>query len=412
MANENTANGNERSGEDALRDLTLEETTGEHAGGPVTSDEALKDVAGNRELSIEQRETEGMSQGQIVRRRFFRHKAAVISLIVLALIVLLAFTSVGIVLGGSGKLSVVGDRLVPDGLYIRGWWKYDWFTTYPMVNGGAPTWAGLNPGDHPFGQDTLGRDIFARVMRGTQQSIIVMVLVGVLSTVIGVIVGSIAGYYRGWVDAILMRLTDVIIIIPLLVLAALFGRMFGGNAIAIGLVLGLLSWTGLARLVRGEFMSLREREFVDAARVVGAGSGRIIFRHILPNSVAVIVVNATLLMSAAILTETALSFLNFGINPPDVSLGQIISEYREAFRTRPWLFWWPGLFIVTIALCINFVGDGLRDAFDPRQRRIPRKSQMAAAIVGLGTTNAATLSAQPGTVEVNPSDSGADGGRD
>lgn len=337
--------------------------------------------ASNAELTIEQREMEGLSQGAIVRRRFWRHKGAVVSLIVLLAIVLLAFTSVGIVVGGDGKLEVVGGVLRPRGWYIPGWWQFDWFTTYTLVNGGSPTWTGLFPGEHPFGQDTLGRDIFARVMRGTQQSIIVMVLVGGISTVIGVTVGAIAGYFRGWIDDILMRATDLIIVIPLLVLAALFGRMFGGNAVAIGLVLGLLSWTGLARLVRGEFMSLREREFVDAARVVGASPARIIFKHILPNSVAVIVVNMTLLMSAAILIETALSFLNFGITAPDVSLGQIISEYREAFRTRPWLFWWPGLFIVAIALAINFIGDGLRDAFDPRQRRIPKvtfRDRMAA----------------------------------
>ena len=329
------------------------------------------------EQSLEQKAVAGLSQGALVRRRFFRHKFAMIAMIVLVLVVLLAFTSVGTVIGGTGKLEAgpTGD-LVINGWRIPGWWPLDWFTAYPVINGGAPTLT-LFPfhiGEHPFGQDTLGRDIFARVMRGTQQSIIVMVLVGVLSTIIGVTVGAIAGYFRGWIDDILMRATDLIIVIPLLILAALFGRMFGGNAVAIGLVLGLLSWTGLARLVRGEFMSLREREFVDAARVVGASPSRIIFKHILPNSVAVIVVNMTLLMSAAILIETALSFLNFGITAPDVSLGQIISEYREAFRTRPWLFWWPGLFIVAIALAINFVGDGLRDAFDPRQRRIPKVS--------------------------------------
>ena len=133
----------------------------------------------------------------------------------------------------------------------------------------------------------------------------------------------------------------------------------------------------MARLVRGEFLALREREFVDAARVAGASDARIMFRHILPNAVGVIIVNATLVMASAILLETALSYLGFGINPPDVSLGNLISEYQSAFATRPWLFWWPGLFIVSIALCINFIGDGLRDAFDPRQRRIPSKRKMA-----------------------------------
>ena len=127
----------------------------------------------------------------------------------------------------------------------------------------------------------------------------------------------------------------------------------------------------MSRLVRGEFLSLREREFVDAARVAGASDARIMFRHILPNAVGVIIVNATLLMAAAILIETALSFLGYGVQAPDTSLGKIISENQSAFATRPWLFWWPGVFIIAIALCINFIGDGLRDAFDPRQRRMP-----------------------------------------
>ena len=137
----------------------------------------------------------------------------------------------------------------------------------------------------------------------------------------------------------------------------------------------------MSRLVRGEFLTLREREFVDAARVAGATNRRIIFKHILPNAVGIIIVSVTLLMSGAILLETALSYLGFGVVPPDVSLGRLISDYQESFTTRPWLFWYPGIFIVTIALCINFIGDGLRDAFDPRQRRrITRKDRQSARI--------------------------------
>ena len=132
--------------------------------------------------------------------------------------------------------------------------------------------------------------------------------------------------------------------------------------------------------MRGEFLSLREREFVDAARVAGASSARIIFKHILPNAVGVITVNTTLLMSAAILTETALSYVGLGVKSPDVSLGSLISANQAAFATRPWLFWWPGIFIVVICLTINFIGDGLRDAFDPRQKRIPSERRMAKAM--------------------------------
>jgi len=145
--------------------------------------------------------------------------------------------------------------------------------------------------------------------------------------------------------------------------------------------LGLFGWTGLSRLVRGEFLTLREREFVDAARVAGATNRRIIFKHILPNAVGIIIVSVTLLMSGAILLETALSYLGFGVVAPDVSLGSLISQYQESFTTRPWLFWYPGLFIISIALSINFIGDGLRDAFDPRQRRrITKKDRKNAKV--------------------------------
>lgn len=326
------------------------------------------------ELTIEQRQIEGLSLTTIVRRRFFQHKAAVTSMIVLGIIILLAFTSVGTIVGGTGRLAAdtASGEIILDGLRISGWWPFDWYRNYPITTpGGLPSW------EHPFGQDTLGKDIFARVMRGIQQSLTVVALIGFLATVIGVLIGSIAGFIRGWLDNLLMRMTDVIIIVPGLILGAVLGRTIGGNAISLGILLGLVSWTGLARLVRGEFLALREREFVDAARVAGASNSRIIFRHILPNSIGIVVVNATLLMSAAILTETALSFLGFGITAPDISLGQIISQYNEAFKTRPWLFWYPGLFIVAIALCINFIGDGLRDAFDPRQRRVPKTASLS-----------------------------------
>ena len=326
------------------------------------------------ELTIEQRQIEGLSLSTVVRRRFFQHKAAVTSIIVLGLIVLLAFTSVGTIIGGTGRLAAdtATGQIVLDGVRITGWWPFDWYRNYPITTpGGIPSW------EHPFGQDTLGKDIFARVMRGIQQSLTVVTLIGALATVLGVVIGSVAGFMRGWLDNLLMRMTDAIIIIPGLILGAVLGRTVGGNAISLGILLGLVSWTGLARLVRGEFLALREREFVDAARVAGASNFRIIFRHILPNSIGIVVVNATLLMSAAILTETALSFLGFGITAPDISLGQIISQYNEAFKTRPWLFWWPGLFIVVVALCINFIGDGLRDAFDPRQRHMPKTTSLA-----------------------------------
>ncbi len=334
------------------------------------------------ENAIELKEVEGLSQGQIVRRRFFRHRGALVAMIALSLVALLAATSIG-----------WGP--------IPGWWRWDYATPLPVLNErGAPTlsmptWLGGDGfaiGEHPFGQDDIGRDVFARVMKGTQTSLTVMVLVGLIATAIGILVGSLAGFFRGWIDNLLMRFTDLVITIPTIVIGSVLGVLVGGgSAVALAIALGVISWTGLARLVRGDFLSLREREFVDAARVAGASNRRIIFKHMLPNAIGVIIVNTTLLMSAAILLETALSYLGFGITAPNVSLGQLISEYQSAFATRPWLFWWPGFFIVTIALSINFIGDGLRDAFDPRQKRIPSQRKMdratrrAAAGQGAGT---------------------------
>ncbi len=328
------------------------------------------------ENNIANKEVEGLSQGQIVRRRFLRHRGAVISMIVLASIIILAFSAVGF------------DFAVFDmAIKTAGWWQWSWSDIPTPQNGGRPTLslipeflggAGVTLGPHPFGQDEIGRDIFAVVMRGTQQSVVIMVVVGLIATTIGTVIGAVAGYYRGWVDSILMRFTDVIITIPLIVIGAVLGLAFGRlGAFVLAIIIGLFTWTGLARLVRAEVLSLREREFVDAARVAGASDRRIIFKHILPNAIGVIIVNTTLLMAAAILLETALSFLGYGVQSPDTSLGKIISENQAAFATRPWLFWWPGLFIIAIALCINFIGDGLRDAFDPRQKRMPSARALA-----------------------------------
>lgn len=259
---------------------------------------------------------------------------------------------------------------------IPGWWGKDYASTYPKIGDGAPTFS-LVPfaiGEHPFGQDTIGKDYFALVMRGMQRSLMIAFGIGLISTLIGTVIGSLAGYYRGRVEAVLMRLTDVVIVVPTLVFAAVLGQMVGGSGvIGLTLVLPLVLWTGLARLVRGEVLSLREREFVVAARSCGASNLRVIVRHILPATLGVIIVSITLAIGSAILLESALSYLGFGVRAPDTSLGLLIAEYQNAFTTRPWLFWFPGLAILTIVLCVNFIGDGLRDAFDPRQNRSRRR---------------------------------------
>jgi peptide/nickel transport system permease protein len=196
----------------------------------------------------------------------------------------------------------------------------------------------------------------------------VMFVVGIVGGVLGTVIGAISGFFRGTIDAVLMRFTDFIITIPSIIIGSVIGFHFGNlGATFLAFYLGLFSWTGLSRLVRGEFLKLRELEFVDAARVAGASNRRIIFKHILPNAVGVIIVSVTLLMSGAILLETALSYIGFGVVAPDVSLGLLISQYQDSFTSRPYLFWYPGFFIIAIALSVNFIGDGLRDAFDPRQ---------------------------------------------
>ncbi|WP_203335295.1 ABC transporter permease [Nocardioides limicola] len=326
-----------------------------------------EDVAEN---AIELKDVQGLSQGQIVWRRFRRHRGAIGGLLALLAVVGLAFTSIGF-----------GP--------IPGWWQHTPSSRLDLINPmgrptmALPTWlggSGFAIGDAPFGQDEIGRDIFARTMRGVQTSVQVMVIIGLVSAVLGVLIGACAGFYRGWIDQGLMRLTDLIITFPLVVVGAVLGKIAGGGNVALlALFLGLLIWPGMARLVRGDFLSLREREFVDAARVAGASDWRIIRKHMIPNAMGVIIVNLTLVMSAAILLEAALSYLGFGVQTPNVSLGLMISQYQSAFSTRPWLFWWPGFFIIVLVLSINFIGDGLRDAFDPRQKKVPTARQMARA---------------------------------
>lgn len=302
------------------------------------------------------------TQGQLVRRRFLRHRAAIAGMVTLLFVIVVAYSSIGF-----------GP--------IPGWWDKSYVSTGPVIDGGRPTLNvvpqflggdGIRLGEHPFGQDNVGKDYFALVMRGTQRSLVVAFLIGIVVTVVGTLVGALAGFFRGRVEGVLMRLTDTMIAIPTLIFAAVLAAVARGtgNIMVLGVVLGLVTWTGLARLVRGEFLSLREKEFVEAARAVGTSSRRIIYKHILPNTVSVIIVTATLAVAAGILLETALSFLGLGVQPPDVSLGSLVSQYQTAFQSRPWLFWWPGLFIVAIALSVNFIGDGLRDAFDPRQTRV------------------------------------------
>jgi len=290
-----------------------------------------------REFTVKAR-----TQRQMVVSRFLQHKAAVVSLVVLVFLIV---------------LSLVGGRL----------WKYGYAELTPELSEG-PSW------EHPFGTDGIGHDAFAQVLRGAQKSVQVALVVALLSTAFGTFVGALAGFYRGWVDAVLMRVTDLFLVVPSIALFALLGRRVstgGGTAwLFIALIIAAVFWMSIARVVRGVFLSLREKEFVEAARALGASNTRIITKHLLPNAVGPIIVNATIAVAVAILVETALSYLGLGIKPPDTSLGLLVAQGQQAASTRPWLFYFPGLFIILIALCVNFLGDGLRDAFDPTQQRV------------------------------------------
>jgi ABC-type dipeptide/oligopeptide/nickel transport system permease subunit len=285
-----------------------------------------------REFTVKER-----SQWRMAFHRFLKHRLATASVIVFVLLVLFAF---------------VGPHL----------WKYNYIDYTNDLN--------VSPnGTHPFGTDETGYDEVALVMRCTQQSLKVAFIIALLGTGVGAIWGIVAGFFGGVVDSALMRLADLILTIPALALAAALARQGSGTLLLIGLVLAGVSAPYVARVVRGVVLSLREREFVEAARALGASNTRIMFRHLLPNTLPVLIVNATLLIAAGILLETALSFVGFGIQSPDTSLGILITKEKGAIDTRPWLFYFPGMFIILIALTVNFIGDGLRDALDPRQTR-------------------------------------------
>ena len=292
--------------------------------------------AGDAAVAVQAR-----SQARTILRRFLRHRLAVVSLAIFIAILL---------------LDVIGGHL----------WTYSYTILTNALNQG-PTLA------HPFGTDSIGHDMFAQVMRASETSIQLALLVAVVSLVVGVTIGALAGYYRAWVEGALMRFTDLVLTIPILAILIVLSNVAAQKAASwwfIALIIGLVIWTSVARLVRGSFLSLREREFIDAARALGATNRRIILRHMLPNAVGPIIVNTTLTVAVAVLLESALSFLGLGVQPPQTSLGLLIDQNQGSATTEWWLFVFPAVFLVVIVLCVNFIGDGLRDAFDPAQTRV------------------------------------------
>jgi peptide/nickel transport system permease protein len=237
---------------------------------------------------------------------------------------------------------------------------------------------------HPFGTDTIGRDLFARTIYGGQISILIGITAAFVEVMIGIVIGAVAGYFGGKIDAILMRFTEAMLNLPQLLLLIvmakffssdiknidLFGREFSGSVVVIIFIIGLTSWPYLARIVRAEFLSIKEREFILAARATGTPTWEIIFKHILPNSIAPIVVSATLGVAGAISLEAYVSFLGLGVRAPTATWGNMLENAYRYIESAYWMWLFPGLFIVLIVLSINFLGDGLRDALDPRSRTV------------------------------------------
>jgi peptide/nickel transport system permease protein len=220
--------------------------------------------------------------------------------------------------------------------------------------------------DHLLGTDTLGRDVLSRIIFGAQISLLVGFVAVGIATLIGLLIGVLAGYYGGWVDSALMRLVDLMLCFPAFFLILAVIAVLEPSIWNIMVVIGLTSWMGVARLVRAEFLSLREREFVTAARALGAGDTRLILRHMLPNALAPVMVSATLGVAGAILTESALSFLGLGVMPPTPSWGNILTAGKDNLEIAWWLSVFPGLAILVTVMSYNLLGEGIREAIDPR----------------------------------------------
>lgn len=331
------------------------------AGDPVDPEahyaELLEDEAAAEEVGSEIGAAPPRSQWQLFRRRFFRHKLAMFGLFLLVALCLAIF---------------LADLWVP------------------QDPGEQDLLLGVQPpsSEHWFGTDNNGRDYFARVIYAGQISLKIGLAVAFISTLIGTITGALAGFFGRWVDQLLMRITDLFLIVPAIAVLAVavkfaqsnenpVGRFiigdgteprFGTDSIII-FVLALLGWMPIARVVRGQVLSVKEKEFVEAARAIGASNGRIITRHLLPNCIGPIVVNATLAIAVAIVAESTLSFLGFGVQPPETSWGQMLDDAKANISFNEHLLYFPGLFILVTVLSVNFLGDGLRDAFDPQSRR-------------------------------------------
>ena len=313
------------------------------AGMPVAVEQPemspLGDIgqpAGDHELG-EGAEPVPLTQWQLFRRRFLRHRTAVVAVFVLLVLYILCFGAEWIAPYEQNQQDLVLGPVSPNS-------------------------------EHLLGTDLLGRDTLTEVLFAGQISLRIGMAVAVLSTVTGTTFGLLAGFYGKWVDQLLMRLTDLFLIMPGIAILALALQRFGGSPLTVTLVLAGLFWMWIARVVRGQTMALKEKEFVEAARAVGASGPRIMGRHILPNCVGPILVNATLQIAVAIITESTLSFLGFGVQPPTTSWGNMLADAKGFFNINSHLLYFPGIAILVTVLAVNTLGDGLRDALDPHAK--------------------------------------------
>lgn len=307
----------------------------------MKEDKLINDIPNTDEtLSSSKRGHETM--WTMVWRRFRRHPGALVGAIVLTLLVL--STLLVPLSPYDPEVSDLASKLQP------------------------PSW------EHPFGTDSLGRDMLTRVLYGGRISLFVGLMVVVITLVIGVPVGAIAGYFGGWIDNFLMRVIDAMLALPSLLILILLGAILReievpfiekNNVLSIAMVIGLLSWMTVARLVRAIFLTLRELEYIQAARALGASNIRIMLSEILPNGLGPIIVESTLEIGWAIMEESGLSFLGFGIRPPTPSWGNLLSNAQEHLTQHPWLAIFPGVMIFLTIISVNYIGDGMRDALDP-----------------------------------------------
>jgi len=280
----------------------------------------------------------GRSLWDDARRRLFRHRAAVAGMIALAVLVLAA---------------VFGPGLTPFG--------------YDEINK-ADTWVGPLQHGHLLGADALGRDLLARLLTGLRVSLAIGLVATLVSLLIGVAWGAVAGYVGGRLDEVMMRMVDVLYSLPFIFFVILLMVAFGSNILLIFVAIGAVEWLTMSRIVRGQTLALKQKEFVEAARAAGLGRGAIIARHIVPNLLGPVVVYVTLTIPAVILAESFLSFLGLGVQPPMASLGTLIAGGAQDMELAPWLLVFPSLTMVVTLMSFNFIGDGLRDAIDPKDR--------------------------------------------